>query len=136
MEFRPYINKINLNKVKNSTGSTDISDYVVRNNTKEWLPLIEKGIHYKGISVISLHYDDEKERSTTILLKFEPNAIYPYHNHPGGEEIYVLSGEAILENMTLSQGDYLYTPRDFKHSVTTKTGCTMLFVVPEEVVIL
>jgi quercetin dioxygenase-like cupin family protein len=121
--------------VKNSIGSTNINDYVVRSNKKEWQPLIEKGIYYKGISVISLHYDKEKERSTTILLKFESCAIYPYHNHPAGEEIYVLSGEAIIENMTLSQGDYLYTPPNFQHSVTTKTGCTMLFVVPEEVVI-
>src|SRR5574340_1579719 len=109
----------------NKTLSTTITDYIVRNNEKEWQPLIEKGIHYEGISVISLHYDEVKERSTTILLKFEPGATYPYHNHPGGEEIFVLSGEAILENVTLSKGDYLYTPVNFKHSVTTKMGCTM-----------
>jgi len=115
--------------------SEDIHDYIVRSN-HEWQPLVEKGIHYKGISVISLHYDEEKQRSTTILLKFEPGAAYPYHNHPAGEEIYVLSGEAIVEGVTLGAGDYLYTPPNFKHSVTTNTGCTMLFVVPEEVEIL
>jgi len=116
--------------------STDINDYLVRKDKKEWQPLIEKGIHYEGISVISLHYNEVTQRSTTILLKFEAGATYPYHNHPGGEEIFVLSGEAILENTTLFQGDYLYTPVNFKHSVTTKKGCTMLFVVPEEVEIL
>ncbi|MBO9619171.1 MAG: cupin domain-containing protein [Niabella sp.] len=115
--------------------STNINDYIVRNN-KNWQPLIEKSIHYKGISVISLHYDEIKQRSTTILLKFEPGASYPYHNHPGGEEIYVLQGAAILEEVTLQQGDYLYTPPNFKHSVTTATGCTLLFVIPEEVEIL
>ena len=116
--------------------NTDIHHYVVKNNQKEWQPLVEKGIHYHGISVISLRFDEAKQRSTTIMLKFEPGATYPYHNHPGGEEIFVLCGEAILENLTLSEGDYLYTPVNFKHSVTTKTGCTMLFVVPEEVEIL
>jgi quercetin dioxygenase-like cupin family protein len=116
--------------------NTDINNYIVRNIQKEWQPLIEKGIHYEGISVIPLHYDEAKDRSTTILLKFEPGATYPYHNHPGGEEIFVLCGEAILENITLLKGDYLYTPENFKHSVTTKTGCTMLFVVPEEVEII
>jgi len=116
--------------------SSNINNYIVRNNQKDWQPLVEKGIHYKGISVISLHYDEEKKRSTTILLKFEPGATYPYHNHPAGEEIYMLSGEAILENVTLSQGDYLYTPPNFKHSVTTIKGCTMLFIIPEEVEIL
>ncbi len=116
--------------------NTDIKNYIVRNKEKEWQPLIEKGVHYQGISVISLRYDEARQRSTTILLKFEPGATYPYHNHPGGEEIFVLSGEAILENITLSEGDFLYTPVNFKHSVTTDTGCTMLFVVPEEVEIL
>jgi quercetin dioxygenase-like cupin family protein len=116
--------------------NTDIHHYIVRNNQKEWQPLIEKGIHYYGISVISLRYDEAAQRSTTILLKFEPGASYPYHNHPAGEEIFVINGEATLESVTLAQGDYLYTPPGFKHSVTTKTGCTLLFVIPEEVEIL
>lgn len=122
--------------MKQAILNTNINDFIVRKQQKEWQPLIEKGIHYEGVSVIPLHYDETKERSTTILLKFEPGATYPYHNHPGGEEIFVLEGEAILENVTLSEGDYLFTPVNFKHSVTTKTGCTMLFVVPEEVEIL
>jgi len=77
--------------MKNTAISTDINDHIVRKAQKEWQPLVEKGVHYKGISVISLHYDQLKERSTTILLKFEPGASYPYHNHPAGEEVYVLS---------------------------------------------
>jgi len=116
--------------------NTDINNYIVRNSQKEWQPLIEKGIHYHGIYVISLRYDEATKRSKTILLRFEPGATYPYHNHPAGEEIFVISGEAILEGATLSEGDYLYTPPGFKHSVTTKTGCVMLFVVPEEIEIL
>lgn len=116
--------------------STNMNDYVVRNHQKEWQPLIENGIHYEGISVISLLFDEEKQRSTTILLKFEPGATYPYHNHPAGEEIFMLSGEATLEDITLKQGDYLYTPPGFKHSVTSTTGCSMFFVIPEEVEIL
>jgi quercetin dioxygenase-like cupin family protein len=115
---------------------TDIKDFIVHTNESDWQPLIEKGVHYKGISIIPLRYDEVKQRSTTILLKFEPGATYPYHNHPGGEEFFVLSGEAILENVIFTEGDYLYTPVNFKHSVSTKTGCTMLFVVPEEVEIL
>ncbi len=116
--------------------SNNMNDYIVKSNQKQWQPLIEKGIAYKGVSVISLHFDDAKQRSTTILLKFEPGASYPYHNHPAGEEIYVISGEAILENTKICTGDYLYTPPQFKHSVRTETGCTLLFVVPEEVEII
>lgn len=116
--------------------NTDINNYIVSSNQKDWQPLIEKGIHYEGIFVKSLRFDPEKQRSTTILLKFEPGANYPYHNHPAGEEIFVLDGEAIIEGTILQQGDYLYTPPTFKHSVKTVIGCTMLFVIPEEIEIL
>lgn len=115
---------------------TNINDYIIRDDQKIWQPLIEKGIHYAGVSVISLHYNDQRKRSTTILLKFEPGAAYPYHNHPDGEEIYVLSGDVIIEQATLNTGDYLYTPPGFKHSVTTSSGCTLLLVIPEEVEII
>ncbi|MDJ1472417.1 dimethylsulfonioproprionate lyase family protein [Xanthocytophaga flava] len=116
--------------------STNIQDYLVRKDTKTWQPLIENSVEYKGISVISLRYDTDTHRSPSILLRFEPGASYPYHNHPGGEEIYVVSGEAILENTTLKEGDYLYTPPGFKHSVTSQTGCTLLLIILEEVEIL
>jgi len=120
----------------NTIQSTNILDHIVRNAQKDWQPLVEKGKHYEGVSVISLHYDEAKGRSTTILLKFEPGASYPYHDHPGGEEIFVLQGNATLEDVTLGKGDYLYTPPGFKHSVRSDSGAILLFVVPEEVVIL
>ncbi|WP_025762057.1 dimethylsulfonioproprionate lyase family protein [Dyadobacter tibetensis] len=115
---------------------TEIKEFIVDTYQKEWQPLVEKGINYDGIFVKSLLYDDKKGRSTTILLKFEPGAVYPYHNHPGGEEIYVIEGSCTLEGARLDSGNYLYTPPNFKHSVTSKNGCILLFIIPEEVEIL
>lgn len=115
---------------------TDIQNYIVESNKKEWKPLLEDGVDTKGIYVKALRYDEQTKRSPTILLKFDAGAKYPYHNHPGGEELFVLEGSVIIAGQTLNAGDYLYTPVDFKHSVTTETGCTLLLVIPEEVVIL
>jgi len=39
----------------------------------------------------------------TILLKFEAGAVYPYHNHPGGEEVFVLEGDVLFNEEKLSQ---------------------------------
>ena len=89
-----------------------------------------------GCMVKSLLFNEEQGRSTTIQLKFDPGASYPYHNHPAGEEIFVLQGEAIIENQILSEGDYLYTPAGFKHSVQSKNGCILFFVIPEEIELL
>lgn len=115
--------------------NTDINNYIVRNN-QEWQPLVEAGTQYEGVWVKSLLYNETQRRSTSILLKFEPGSSYPYHNHPAGEEIFVLDGEAIIENAILHGGDYLYTPPNFKHSVRSETGCTMLLVIPAEVELL
>jgi quercetin dioxygenase-like cupin family protein len=113
-----------------------INDFITQSEKLEWQPLIENGIHYRGVFVKSLRYDAEKKRSRSILLKFEKDASYPYHIHPAGEEILVLDGSCIIVDETLNKGDFLYTPPDEKHSVTSKTGCVLFLSIPEEVVLL
>lgn len=115
---------------------TDIFDYITKSYETEWKPLVESGVDTKGIFVKTLRYDEGNKRSPTILLKFEAGSSYPYHNHPAGEELFVLEGSAIVEGATLTKGDYLYTPAAFKHKVISKEGCVLLFIVPEEVEIL
>lgn len=58
------------------------------------------------------------------------------HNHPGGEEIYVLEGDIRLGKDQLQAGDYLYTAPDNKHAVRSEGGCMVLVIVPEVVEVL
>jgi len=113
--------------------SSNEINFIDKSNEKKWKPLIEDGVNTKGIYVKSLRYDENTKRSPTFLLKFEAGAYYPYHNHPAGEELLVLEGDCIIEGETLSKGDYLYTPPDFKHSVKSESGCILFFMVPVEV---
>jgi quercetin dioxygenase-like cupin family protein len=116
--------------------SENIQDFIVRSSQKQWQPLVEKGVNYANIYVKTLRFDENAHRSPTILLKFEAGATYPYHNHPAGEEIFVLEGSCMIEGAKLSAGDYLYTPPQYKHAVKSETGCILFFIVPEEVEIL
>lgn len=110
--------------------------HIVHSETIDWTPLMEEGVNTKGLYVKVLRFDSIAKRPPTFLLKFDPGASYPNHRHPGGEEVFVLEGEVRFGPHQLVKGDYLYTaPRD-THSVFSKSGCTMLFVVPEEVEIL
>lgn len=113
-----------------------ILDGLVSTAKMEWAPLVESGVDTRGIFVKGLRTDRATGRAASFLLRFEPDASYPYHNHPAGEELFVLSGSCVIEGATLEAGDYLYTPPGSKHSVRTDTGCTLLFQVPEEVEIL
>lgn len=116
--------------------STNIHDYIVKTNSIAWQPLKEEGVDTTGISFKVLRFDQEQQRPPTFMLRFEPGASYPYHNHPAGEELMVMEGSCIIEGASLTAGDYLYTPPNFKHSVKSETGCTLFFMVPEEVEII
>jgi quercetin dioxygenase-like cupin family protein len=113
-----------------------IQNQFTKSKELPWNPLIEKGVTRKGVFVKVLRYDEETQRPPSFLLKFEAGASYPNHNHPAGEEVFVLEGEVKFNGDHLYAGDYLYTAPGQKHAVFSKTGCTMLFMVPEEVEIL
>jgi quercetin dioxygenase-like cupin family protein len=109
---------------------------LVRNDQTAWKQLIEEGVNTEGVFVKALRFDAATQRAPTILLKFEAGASYPNHNHPAGEEIFVLEGEVRFGADHLHAGDYLYTAPGETHSAFSQTGCVVLFVVPEEVEIL
>jgi quercetin dioxygenase-like cupin family protein len=116
--------------------NTDMQNYVTSTGKMNWTPLQEEGVDTTGIFVKILRFDEQQQRPPSILLKFEPGAKYPYHNHPGGEEIFVTKGSCLVNNTLLNAGDYLYTPPGFKHFVKTDSGCEVIFIVPEEVEIM
>ena len=107
---------------------------LVRSNQIEWKPLAEPGV--SGVFVKVLRFDRETRRAPTILLKFDAGATYPAHNHPGGEEVYVIAGDLKLGKDHLHAGDYLYTPPNGKHAARSEQGCIVLVNVSEEVEIL
>ncbi|MFC0772913.1 dimethylsulfonioproprionate lyase family protein [Terrimonas alba] len=112
---------------------TSIIDYITKTSVAEWQPLVEEGVDTTGIYVKILRFDEQQKRPPSILLKFEPGAKYPYHNHPGGEELFVLSGTCRVNETELNAGDYLYTPPGFKHAVKSDLGCELVLIIPEEV---
>jgi anti-sigma factor ChrR (cupin superfamily) len=107
---------------------------LVRTNESEWKPLDEPGV--SGISIKVLLFDEATHRAPTFLLKFDAGATYPAHNHPGGEEIFVIEGDIKLGKDHLYQGDYLYTAPQGKHAVWSQNGCIVLLKVPMPVEIL
>jgi len=115
---------------------TNIQNYIVKTVSTEWKPLIEEGVDTSDILVKVLRYDEQQKRPPSILLKFMPGASYPYHNHPGGEELFMLKGTCLIEGATLKAGDYLYTPPGFRHGVYSEEGCEFMLIIPEEVEIL
>lgn len=86
--------------------NTDILNGHVKTAEIEWKPLVESRVDTRGISVKVLRMDLTTGRAPNFLLRFEPGANYPYHNHPAGEELFVLSGSCLIEGTMLEAGDY------------------------------
>lgn len=71
-------------------------------------------------------YSNEESGELTLLLRFEMGSAYPLHNHPGKEEIFVLEGDVRIGKYSMRAGDYLLTPEEGKHAVSTIDGCLVL----------
>lgn len=46
----------------------------------------------------------------SAVLRFAAGSTSGDHRHPGGEELFLLSGRLRIDDTVLSPGDYLYTP--------------------------
>jgi len=105
---------------------------LVRSAEIEWKSLTSIGeADAAGVYIKSLLFDDETERSPTILLKFDAGATYPLHTHPGGEEVFVIEGDIHLGKDHLRAGDYLYTAPDNLHAVRSDGGCIVFLKAPQ-----
>ena len=69
-------------------------------------------------------------------MRFAPGATFPAHDHPAGEEVFVIEGEVRIGRHHLKTGDYLYTPPGGIHAASSEGGCVFLVTLPKPVVIL
>ena len=67
-------------------------------------------------------YVNPETDERTVFVRFDPGSSYPLHNHPGKEEIVVLEGDVKVGKFQMTAGDYLLTPPEGKHAVTSVNG--------------
>ena len=75
-----------------------------------------------GLSVMPLH---EKGKEHVALVKWAPDTQFMTHEHPDGEEIYVLSGVFEDEYGRYPQGAWLRNPPGSAHTPFSREGCTI-----------
>ncbi|PZV12166.1 MAG: anti-sigma factor [Pseudanabaena sp.] len=76
----------------------------------------------KGLLIAVLNTDPFK-REVSSLVRAEVTVKYPLHHHASGEEIYMLEGELIDNNVTYKAGDYLYSAAGSNHAPIALAGC-------------
>jgi quercetin dioxygenase-like cupin family protein len=70
------------------------------------------------------------DTGVTALVRLEAGARVPLHEHPGGEETYMISGKLTLGDRTLQAGDYLWTPPGAPHDGVAEEAAELFLVLP------
>lgn len=96
----------------------DDQDYVrIATGSEEWLPgLVD------GLSVMPLH---EYQSEHVALVKWQPGTYFDSHNHPQGEEIFVLSGTFADEHGIYPEVSWLRNPPGSEHTPYSDEGCVI-----------
>ena len=98
----------------------------VRASEGKWYPQPAEGVEVKPLSF------DRQRGIATILMKFQPGAVYPPHDHHGTEQTFVVSGSCRIGDVALHEGDFHRVPPGSHHgAVISDGGCTLLLVVDE-----
>jgi anti-sigma factor ChrR (cupin superfamily) len=81
----------------------------------------------KTVSRVPLARAAAEHGHATSIVRYAPNASFPEHSHPGGEEILVLEGVFQDEHGDYPAGTYLRNPIGTRHCPRSESGC-LLFV--------
>ena len=61
----------------------------------------------------------------TSVVRYLPGASFPEHDHPEGEEIFVLEGVFSDQLGDATEGMHLLNPEGFRHAPFSKEGCVI-----------
>lgn len=95
----------------------------VETNDMQWTPSPSRTVWRKRVHLVG----PPESGQVTSVVRYEPEAEFPAHDHPQGEEILVLQGVFSDEHGDWPVGTYLLNPEGFRHAPSSPDGC-VLFV--------
>jgi quercetin dioxygenase-like cupin family protein len=91
---------------------------------RQWMPTETAGLEYSGLRA-------HASGGATFFLRFASGTQARPHNHPEGEELYVVSGDVTIGGRRLRTGDYLYTPPNEVHDAVAHAESVLLLHAPK-----
>jgi anti-sigma factor ChrR (cupin superfamily) len=94
--------------------------FAIRSADLQWKPHRMKGV------TVAVLFVDPVSRMRNLLVKADAGVVYPFHQHQGIEEIYMLEGELEIDGEVYLAGDYIRSYPNTIHAPSTSTGCMFL----------
>ena len=70
----------------------------------------------------------------TVFVRMAAGTHGAEHGHPGGEELFVVSGDVTVGGRRLRTGDYLYTPPGLSHDIDAHADSVLFVSLPKSAV--
>lgn len=109
-------------KATNHAGLGPLDSRLVRTAELPWETAMFPGVHFKTLMV------DKEQGLMTVLLRMEPGAKLPDHEHVLVEQTYVLEGRLVDRDGECGPGEFIYRPAGSRHEAWTPEGGLMLAV--------
>ena len=120
-------------QAKNHAGLGPLASRVVHANEMAWEPIKYPGCYVKTLMV------DPREGLLTVLLKMDPGAELPDHEHALMEQTYMIEGRLVdldgpEKGLEVGPGEFVYRPAGSRHAAYTPEGGLMVatFLVPNK----
>ena len=99
-----------------AAGETSEHRRVVRGKDQPWIKLPVPGVEIRPLI-------GEK----TVMVRMQPGAVFPKHDHPQAEQCYVIEGSITdSDGLTLHAGDFVVMARGIEHDpIRSANGCTL-----------
>jgi anti-sigma factor ChrR (cupin superfamily) len=86
-----------------------------------WAPSPSRSVWRKRVHLVG----PPECGQVTSVVRYEPHSTFPAHDHPGGEEIFVLDGVFSDEHGNWPAGTFLLNPEGFRHTPFSEPGCVI-----------
>jgi predicted ChrR family anti-sigma factor len=93
----------------------------------EWQDRLSWQPFRAGVEIYEL-YGDRRQGAAAALLRYQPGAEVPSHEHLGFEHIFVLAGAQSDQNGHYLAGTLVINPPQTQHQVTSVQGCIVLAI--------
>jgi len=93
----------------------------INTHLQPWVASPHEGVWRKPLA-----REDTERGHATSIVKFDPGSSFNEHDHPLGEEIFVLSGTFSDHTGDYHSGSYLRNPEGFRHAPFSNEGCILL----------
>jgi hypothetical protein len=95
---------------------------VVDTRTMAWSPSPSASVWRKRVHRVG----PAESGQVTSVVRYDPGSRFPAHDHPDGEEIFVLEGIFSDEHGDWPAGTFLLNPEGFRHEPFSESGCVLL----------